>query len=317
MLPTSTPFSVHQFDLSWAMYPLKLFIGPPGTGKTLLASSLPSILPPLSSDEWLEVAKISSAGGNRHLLESYERPFRSPHHSITPVGLIGGGNNPVPGELTLAHRGVLFLDEICEFPRHVLELLRQPLEERVIHLHRNRTSVTFPASFILVASMNPCPCGYFGFESDTHQCRCTSGAVERYRKKLSGPLLDRFDIQLEIPRMNPDDWIHPRSKEEPSEAVRARVFAANTIQQRRFQHSPKRYNNSDMKPAEIKQHCKLEPQALRMLRNTYDKFQLSHRSFHRILKLARTIADLDNREHILEQDIAEAIYYRSSEKKFF
>lgn len=293
-----------------------LFIGPPGTGKTLLASTLPSILPTLSHDEWLEINKIYSAAGKNHLFDSTHRPFRSPHHTITTTAMVGGGGNLKPGEITLAHHGVLFLDEICEYPRSILELLRQPLEERKIEIHRNRQCLTFPASFMLVGSMNPCPCGYYGFSDDLHICFCTEQIMTRYRRRLSGPLLDRFDIQMEIPRLESDDFLRSGHKEEHSETIRKRVLNAIQLQNERFKLSST-LRNSEMTLSEIKSYCSLTKEAELLLKAVYDHFQMNHRSHHRILKLARTIADLGCRESISEIDIAEAVQFRMVEKKIF
>lgn len=293
-----------------------LFIGPPGTGKTLLASTLPSILPALSHDEWLEINKIYSAAGKDQLADSSHRPFRSPHHTITKTAMVGGGGNLKPGEITLAHHGVLFLDEICEYPRPILELLRQPLEERKIEIHRNRQCLTFPASFMLVGSMNPCPCGYYGFSDDLHICTCSIQTVTRYRRRLSGPLLDRFDIQMEIPRLESVEFIKTGHKEEHSETIRKRVLQAIQLQEERFKLSSTR-RNSEMTLSEIKSYCSLTLEAEHLLKAVYDRFKMNHRSHHRILKLARTIADLETRECISEIDIAEAVQFRTLEKKFF
>ncbi|MBP1930773.1 YifB family Mg chelatase-like AAA ATPase [Ammoniphilus resinae] len=290
-----------------------LMVGPPGSGKTLLASSLPSILPPLTVEQMIEVMKIYSAYGKTNHPMVNVRPFRAPHHSITSVGLIGGGALLKPGEITLAHHGVLYLDEICEFPRQVLNLLRQPLEERRIELHRNRQIVSFPANFMLIGNMNPCPCGYFGFPDGIHQCRCGSPAIERYQNRISGPLLDRFDIRVEVPRQEIDPF-HTQVEENPLQAIQKRVLSAIKWQEDRFS-SGKR--NSEMDLAEIKRFCIMSPKAKSMLRQVYQHFCLSHRGLHRILKLARTIADLDSSETIIEQHIAEAVQFRTQEKNIF
>ncbi|WP_370297643.1 YifB family Mg chelatase-like AAA ATPase [Ammoniphilus sp. YIM 78166] len=290
-----------------------LFTGPPGTGKTMLASSLPSILPPLSQGEWLEVVKVYSSAGKSLPIDTPVRPFRSPHHSITSAGLVGGGNHPKPGELTLAHHGVLFLDEICEFPRHVLNLLRQPLEDRRIELHRQRQCISFPARFLLIGSMNPCPCGYFGFPNDVQRCNCKQAEIERYRKRLSGPLLDRFDIQIEVPRL--PTFVELTHQAENSLRIRERVIASYEIQKARFQDSPTRAN-AEMTPIEIGQFCRLSRSASQLLKTVYERLQMSHRSHHRILKLARTLADLNGREQISENEIGEAVQYRTVEKNF-
>lgn len=293
-----------------------LFIGPPGTGKTLLASTLPSILPTLSHNEWLEINKIYSAAGKSYPFESNHRPFRSPHHTITPTAMVGGGGNLKPGEITLAHHGVLFLDEICEYPRPILELLRQPLEERKIEIHRNRQCLTFPASFMLVGSMNPCPCGYFGFSDDLHICTCSVQIMRRYRRRLSGPLLDRFDIQMEIPRLESDQFMKLGHNEESSETIKKRVLQAIHWQEERFKRSATG-RNSEMTLSEIKSFCSLTKEAEQLLKAVYERFKMNHRSHHRILKLARTIADLASRESISEIDIAEAVQFRTLEKNIF
>jgi len=287
-----------------------LFIGPPGTGKTLLASALPSILPPLSYEEWMDVVKIYSSAGKEISCQSPIRPFRSPHHFITSAGMVGGGQYLRPGELTLAHHGILFLDEICEFPKHVLDLLRQPLEERQIMLHRHRSHLTLPASFILVGSMNPCPCGYKGFEDPNHPCHCSVSSITRYLRKLSGPLLDRFDMVLEIARLEEQDYFHVNRKEETSADIRKRVLQAVQRQEDRFKHLTRK-RNADMSPIELKQFCVLTKDAQSLLRHVYKKYHLNHRSHHRILKLARTMADLESRELISEMDIAEAVQFKT------
>ncbi|RKD24186.1 hypothetical protein BEP19_07205 [Ammoniphilus oxalaticus] len=293
-----------------------LLIGPPGTGKTMLATALPSILPPLSDDEWINVIKIYSAAGKEINYDTPARPFRAPHHFITPAGMIGGGQYIRPGELTLAHHGVLFLDEFCEFSRRTLDLLRQPLEERRIELHRHRSNITLPASFILIASMNPCPCGYFGFEDELHPCHCTPAMVARYQRKISGPLLDRFDIQLEVARLEPKEFLDTTPQiTESSQTIQQRVVEAAQRQEARFKDLPIR-RNADMSPLELKQFCPLTPDAQKLLHAVYQQFHLSHRSHHRILKLARTIADLAAREQISAADIAEAVQFKTLEKKF-
>jgi len=290
-----------------------LLVGPPGTGKTLLASSLPSILPPLTMEQMIEVTKIYSAYGKTNHPMVNIRPFRAPHHSITAVGLIGGGSLLKPGEITLAHHGVLYLDEICEFPRQVLNLLRQPLEEQKIELHRNRQIVSFPANFMLIGNMNPCPCGYFGFSDGIHECRCGSPAIERYQNRISGPLLDRFDIRVEVPRQEIDPF-HAQGEENPFYSMQKRIMSAIKWQKDRF-GSDKR--NSEMDLAEIKRFCTMSPGAKLMLRQVYQHFCLSHRGLHKILKLARTIADLDSSQIIVEQHIAEAVQFRTQEKNIF
>lgn len=309
-------YAKRALEIAAAGFHNVLFIGPPGTGKTMLASCLPSILPPLSFREWLEIVKIYSASGKDLLLSKPERPFRAPHHSITAAGLIGGGNQMKPGELTLAHHGVLFLDEICEFPRHVLDLLRQPLEEQKIELHRQRICITFPARFMLIGSRNPCPCGYFGYANEVRECKCASIQIERYQKRLSGPLLDRFDIQVEVTRLPADSLIDPINPGESSLHIRERVLQAIEIQQDRFRTSATR-SNAEMTPSEIKAFCSLSRSARNLLKVVYEQLQLSHRAHHRLLKIARTIADLKGVVQISESEIAEAVQFRNIEKKFF
>jgi magnesium chelatase family protein len=286
-----------------------LLWGAPGSGKTLLARTLPSILPPLTMSEALEATKLYSVAG---LLADGEplvrqRPFRSPHHTISHAGLVGGGRWPRPGEISLAHRGVLFLDELPEFGQHMLEMLRQPLEDHVVTISRAQGTVTFPANFMLVGALNPCPCGYLG--DPTHACTCSSGAVTRYQKRLSGPLLDRIDIQVEVPRV-PLDKLMERSVGERSENVRARVTRARERQAHRFFGLPHLSANADMGPAEVTEYCGVEPSAEPLLRLATERFQLSARSFHRVLKLARTIADLAESETIDSAHVAEALQYR-------
>jgi len=282
--------------------------GPPGSGKTLLARALPSILPPLTDNEALEVTKIYSVSG---LLPSdtpmmHKRPFRSPHYTISNAGLVGGGHWPRPGEISLSHRGVLFLDELPEFGHSVLEVLRQPLEDKVVTISRAKGSVTFPANFMLIGAMNPCPCGYYG--DSLRPCTCAPGLVSRYQKRISGPFLDRMDIFVEVPHIDYDKLSDSRLGE-PSSKVQQRVTAARGIQQKRFAGS-KLICNAEMTPAEVRAFCATDDSAQSLLKAAMNQMHLSARAFHRILKLARTVADLEQSEAIRAQHIAEAIQYR-------
>jgi magnesium chelatase family protein len=287
-----------------------LMTGPPGSGKTMLARSLPSILPPLDFEEILESTKIYSIVG---LLPPDEplmrrRPFRSPHYTISQAGLIGGGHTIHPGEVSLAHRGVLFLDELPEFGHVSLEALRQPLEDRKVTISRAQGSLTFPASFMLVCAMNPCPCGYYG--DQVKECRCSPSDILRYRKRISGPLLDRIDIFVDVPRVEYEKLSDDRLGEE-SRIVRARVKRARDMQRGRFEE--KGINlNSEMGPSEVRKFCPLDPEGKSLLKAAHQRFNFSARGFHRLLKLSCTIADLDGRDSILSHHLAEAIQYRST-----
>lgn len=290
-----------------------LMIGAPGSGKSMMAKRLPSILPPFTLGESLETTKIYSVAGKlgKDVTLMTTRPFRAPHHSISPVALVGGGSNPQPGEISLAHNGVLFLDELPEFSRNVLEVMRQPLEERIVTVARARYTVDYPASFMLVAAMNPCPCGYYNHP--THACECTPQQVQRYLGKVSGPLLDRIDLQVEIVPVDFEKLSDARPSES-SERIRDRVLAAREIQTQRFAPYPEVHCNAQMTPRLMQLFARPDAEGLEKLRLAMERLDLSARAYDRILKVARTIADLAGSEEIRKEHIAEAIHYRSLDR---
>ncbi len=290
-----------------------IMIGPPGSGKSMMAKRLPSILPPLSLAESLETTQIHSVAGklSRDTSLITQRPFRSPHHTISQVALTGGGLNPQPGEISLAHNGVLFCDELPEFTRSALEVLRQPLEDRKITISRAKYTIEFPCSFMFVASMNPCPCGYYG--DPTHRCVCSPGQIQRYMNKISGPLLDRIDIQCEIQPV-PFEDISKLQPGEPSAVIRERVIAARKIQEKRYAAVKGVHCNAQMTEKMLNEYARLDNETMEMLRNAMQRLSLSARAYSRILKVARTIADLASSEKVQSQHIAEAIGYRNLDR---
>lgn len=291
-----------------------IMIGAPGSGKSMMAKRLPSILPPLSLGESLETTKIHSVAGKLNKDSSLiaTRPFRSPHHTISQVAMVGGGASPQPGEISLAHNGVLFLDELPEFNRSVLEVLRQPLEDRQITISRAKYTLNYPASFMLVASMNPCPCGYYNHP--TRNCVCNPGQVQKYLNKISGPLLDRIDIQIEIVPV-PFEKISEQQPGESSASIRERVIRARQIQTERFANYPRIHCNAQMTSKLLHQYAQPDSQGLQLLKNAMTRLNLSARAYDRILKVARTIADLEGSESIRSQHLAEAIGYRNLDRE--
>lgn len=291
-----------------------MMLGSPGSGKTMMAKRIPSILPPLTFEESIEITKIHSVAG---LLKSKgtlitERPFRSPHHTISASALTGGGKIPKPGEISLAHNGVLFLDELPEFHKNVLEVMRQPLEDMEVTISRVNSTITYPSKFMLIASMNPCPCGYY---PDTKRCHCTDKEIKKYLSKISGPLIDRIDICLEVKPVEYEQ-LSLKRKSESSEDIRKKVIAAQKIQQQRYKNENILFN-SQLSSAQIEKYCSLGNEEIEILKIAFDRLNLSARAYHRILKVSRTIADLDASENIKVNHLAEAIQYRSLDRKYF
>jgi magnesium chelatase family protein len=292
-----------------------LLLGSPGSGKTMIAKRIPTILPDLTYDESLEVTKLYSISGllaNKGGLIS-KRPFRSPHHTSSRTSMAGGGTNPRPGEVSLSHYGVLFLDEIPEFPKSVIEVLRQPMEDGNITISRASGSFTFPARFMLVAAMNPCPCGYLG--DPNHECTCSQGQIDKYLGKISGPLLNRIDIQIEVLPVKYDD-LKDKREEEPSAEIKKRIVRARNIQLKRYENMGI-LTNSELPAKGIGKFCRLNKESESLLKNAFEVLGLSVRAYNKILKVSRTIADLENSENIETKHLAEAIRYRSLDRKYW
>lgn len=293
-----------------------LMIGSPGSGKTMLARRIPSILPPLSPEEALEVTRVHSVAGELKVREALitRRPFRAPHHTVSDIGLLGGGTHPVPGEVSLAHRGVLFLDEFPEFKRSVLEVMRQPLEDGHVSISRAAAACDFPSRFMLVAAMNPCPCGYS--DDPKHECRCSHRQITAYRNRISGPLLDRIDIQLSLPPVSVDELIDAPPGE-PSAAIRTRILAARAIQRQRFAETPDVLCNADMRTRDLARHCHMDATAQKRLRMLISALDLSARAYDRVLKVARTIADLAGSETVCDEHVFEASTLRELDRSYW